>query len=59
MHSMNGMLKKFTVINELVSAKKSILNAIELTPITKDNDYFLSDYNDVLHKLNKLIINLS
>jgi hypothetical protein len=56
MHNMNGKLKKFSVINELISAKKGILTAIELTPITKGNDYFLSDYNDVLNKLNKLII---
>jgi hypothetical protein len=57
--SMLGLLKRSKAVNELMSAKKAIITAIELTPITKGNDYFLSDYNDVLNKLNKLIINLS
>ncbi len=57
--NMLGLLMKSKAINELISAKKAILKSIELTPFVKGDDYFLSDYNDVLHKLNKLIINLS
>ncbi len=57
--SMVGLLMRSKAVNELMSAKKAILRAIELTPIVKGEGYFLSDYNDVLIKISKLIINLS
>ena len=57
--NMLGLIMKSKAINELISAKKAILTAIELTPIIRGDDYFLNDYNDILNKLNKSIINLS